>query len=261
MDYTARYGLEFNPFVKNAREITVETQETKEVRFRLEYLANTKGFGLLIGNPGLGKTTALRTFAASLSPALYKVIYTGLSTLTVQEFYRHLASSLGADPAFRKVDNFHSIQAAVSRLAIEKRITPVIILDEAGHMGSAILDDLKILFNFEMDSRDRAVVLLAGHSRLAHTLSLNSHEALRQRIIMNYSMEGRSYISAKLSGAGCGQAVFDDGALEAILNAANGIPRMINRLCDACLLISHTDGRNTVTADTAMKAVNDVQII
>ena len=267
MDYTARYGLEFNPFVKNAREITVETQETKEVRFRLGYLANTKGFGLLIGNPGLGKTTALRTFAASLSPALYKVIYTGLSTLTVQEFYRHLASSLGADPAFRKVDNFHSIQAAVSRLAIEKRITPVIILDEADHMGSAILDDLKILFNFEMDSRDRAVVLLAGHSRLAHTLSLNSHEALRQRIIMNYSMEGlskdegRSYISAKLSGAGCGQAVFDDGALEAILNAANGIPRMINRLCDACLLISHTDGRNTVTADTAMKAVNDVQII
>ena len=84
---------------------------------------------------------------------------------------------------------------------------------------------------------------------------------------MNYSMEGlskdegRSYISTKLSGAGCRQAVFDDGALEAILNAANGIPRMINRLCDACLLISHTDGRNTVTADTAMKAVNDVQII
>lgn len=156
MDYTTRFGLEFNPFLKNSREIPVQTQETKEVRFRLQYLAATKGFGLLVGNPGLGKTTALRTFAASLSPALYKVIYTGLSTLTVQEFYRHLASSLGADPALRKVDNFHSIQAAVSRLAIEKRITPVIILDEADHMGSAILDDLKILFNFEMDSRDRA---------------------------------------------------------------------------------------------------------
>lgn len=267
MDYIARYGLEFNPFVKNSREIPVETQETKEVRFRLEYLAATKGFGLLTGTPGLGKTTALRTFAASLSPSLYKVVYTGLSTLTVQEFYRHLASSLGADPAFRKVDNFRTIQAAISRLAIEKRTTPVIILDEADHMGSAILDDLKILFNFEMDSRDRAVILLAGHPRLAHTLSLNSHEALRQRIVMNYCMEGltkdegRSYVSTKLSGAGCRQAVFDDGALEAILNAANGIPRVINRLCDVCLLISHTDGLDTVTADAAMKAINDVQII
>lgn len=266
MDYTARYGLEFNPFLKNSGEIPVETQETKEVRFRLQYLASTKGFGLLTGAPGLGKTTALRMFAASLSPSLYKVAYTGLSTLTVQEFYRHLAYSLGADPAFRKVDNFRIIQAAVTRLAIEKRITPVIILDEADHMGSAILDDLKILFNFEMDSRDRAVILLAGHPRLAHTLSMNSHEALRQRLVMNYSMEGlskeegRSYISAKLAGAGCRQAVFDDSALEAVLNASDGIPRMINRLCDACLLISHTNGWNTVTADAAMKAINDIQI-
>ena len=267
MDYTARFGLEFNPFIKNSREIPVETQETKEVRFRLEYLAATKGFGLLTGTPGLGKTAALRTFAASLSPSLYKVVYTGLSTLTVQEFYRHLASSLGAEPAFRKVDNFRTIQAMISRLAIEKRITPVIILDEADHMGSAILDDLKILFNFEMDSRDRAVVLLAGQPRLAHTLSLNPQEALRQRIVMNYCMEGltkdegRSYVSAKLSGAGCRQTVFDDGALEAVLNAANGIPRIINRLCDACLLISHTDGLGTVTADAAMKAINDIQIL
>ncbi len=55
MDYTARYGLEFNPFVKNSREIPAETQETKEVRFRLEYLAGTKGFGLLIGIPALAK--------------------------------------------------------------------------------------------------------------------------------------------------------------------------------------------------------------
>lgn len=84
---------------------------------------------------------------------------------------------------------------------------------------------------------------------------------------MNYCMEGltkdegRSYVSTKLSGAGCRQAVFDDGALEAILNAANGIPRVINRLCDVCLLISHTDGLDTVTADAAMKAINDVQII
>ena len=76
----------------------------------------------------------------------------------------------------------------------------------------------------------------------------------------NTKEEGRSYISAKLAGAGCRQAVFDDGALEAVLNASDGIPRMINRLCDACLLISHTNGWNTVTADAAMKAINDIQI-
>ena len=83
MDYTARYGLEFNPFLKNSKEVLVETQEYKEVQFRLKYLLSTKGFGLLTGSAGKGKTTALRSFASSLNPSLYKVIYSSLSTLTV----------------------------------------------------------------------------------------------------------------------------------------------------------------------------------
>ena len=50
MDYTIRYGLEFNPFLKNSKEIFVSTDESKEVLFRLDYLAKTKGFGLLTGS-------------------------------------------------------------------------------------------------------------------------------------------------------------------------------------------------------------------
>lgn len=266
MDYIARYGLEFNPFLKNSRDIYIETEESREVRFRLDYLSQTRGFGLLTGAPGLGKTTALRSFAASLSPANFKVIYTALSTLTVQEFYRHIVVSLGADPCYHKTDNFRLIQSAINRLAIEKRITPIFIIDEANYLNTAVLNDLKLLFNFEMDSRDRAVILLAGQPQLNSILSLNAHEALRQRLIMNYSMEGlsreegRAYITGKLSGAGCRQTVFDEAAMEALLNAANGIPRIINRLCDSCLLISHTGGLGTVTTDAAMKAINDVQL-
>ena len=110
MDYTARYGLEFNPFLKNSKEVLVETQEYKEVQFRLKYLLSTKGFGLLTGSAGKGKTTALRSFASSLNPSLYKVIYSSLSTLTVMDFYRNLAAELGAVPAYRKTENFKLIQ-------------------------------------------------------------------------------------------------------------------------------------------------------
>ena len=60
MDDTARYGLAFNPFLKNAKEVIVETREYKEARFRLDYLLSTKGFGLLTGSPGRGKTTVIR---------------------------------------------------------------------------------------------------------------------------------------------------------------------------------------------------------
>lgn len=79
-------------------------------------------------------------------------------------------------------------------------------MDEANYIGTAILNDLKILFNFEMDSRDRAVILLAGLPQLNNTLRLGIHEPLRQRIVMNYNLdglskeEGRAYIQEKLKG-------------------------------------------------------------
>ena len=173
MDYIARFGLEFNPFLKNSKEILVENEESHEVRFRLNYLVETKGFGLLTGSPGLGKTTALRSFAASLNPSRYKVVYSSLSTLTVNDFYRSLADKLGLQPSFRKPDNFRTIQEEIARLSLEKRKTPVIIIDEANYINNAILNDLKILFNFEMDSRDRAAVLLAGLPKLNSTLRLS----------------------------------------------------------------------------------------
>ncbi len=95
MDYHTRYGLEFNPFLKNSKDLIVKTHEYKEVLFRLDYLAKTRGFGLITGSPGRGKTTAIRSWANGLNPSLYKVIYSSLSTLTVQDFYRNLALRLG----------------------------------------------------------------------------------------------------------------------------------------------------------------------
>ena len=127
----------------------------------------------------------------------------------------------------------------------------------------SVRNDLKILFNFEMDSKDRAVVLLVGLPQINHTLSLAIHEPMRQRIIMNYNIEpytkaeGREYISEKLKGAGCTQPVFEEGAIEAILNAADGIARMISKLCNAALVIGNSQSQNLITADTVMQAINE----
>lgn len=145
MDYFTRYGLEFNPFIKNSKEILVDTAEYKESLFRLDYLAKTKGFGLLTGSPGRGKTTVIRNWAKELNPSLYHVVYSCLSTLTANDFYRNLVRELGAEPAYKKPDNFRIIQEEITRLSIEKRKTPVIIIDEANYINNAILNDLKIL--------------------------------------------------------------------------------------------------------------------
>lgn len=266
MDYIARYGLEFNPFLKNSKEVIVETQEYKEALFRLGYLLGAKGFGLLTGSAGRGKTTAVRSWSAGLNTSLYKVVYSSLSTLTVTDFYRNLATELGAQPAFRKTDNFKIIQDEVTRLVFEKHQTPVFIIDEANYISNAVLNDLKMLFNFEMDSKDRAVVLLSGLPQLNSTLRLSIHEPFRQRLVMNYNLEGmsktegRAYVETKLRGAGCTQTVFEENALEAVLNAANGTPRMLNKLCNASLLVANSSGENIVTANAVMQAINDCEL-
>ncbi len=262
----SRFGMEYNPFLKNSKEVLVETAQYREVLFRLSYLEKTKGFGLLTGGPGRGKTTALRGWAASLNPSLYKVVYSCLSTLTVTDFYRSLTEALGGQPSFRKPDNFRSIQEEIKRLSLEKKKTPVIIIDEANYVSNGILNDLKLLFNFEMDSKDRAVILLCGLGQLNNTLRLSVHEPLRQRLVMNFHMEGmtkeegREYIRTKLHGAGCSHTVFEDAAVEAILNASDGTPRMVNRLCSQSLLCAETKRRDLVDADAAMQAINDCEL-
>ena len=262
-DYISGFGLEFNPFLKNAKESLIPTKECTEVQTRLSFLADTKGFGLITGSAGRGKTTSVRRWAAALNPSLFKVVYSSLSTLTVMEFYRNLAQGLGTEPSFRKTDNFRIIQEEINRYALEKRITPIFIIDEADHLGHKILSDLKILFNFDMDSRDRAVILLVGLPQLNNTLNLSVHEPLRQRLVMNYHMEGitkeegRLYLKQKLESAGCLHSVFDENATEVLLNSSSGTPRLINKLCNTALMIAGSAGKSIVDAETMRKAIED----
>lgn len=125
MDYTARYGLEFNPFLKNSKEVLVETQEYKEVLFRLNYLLTTKGFGLLTGSAGRGKTTAVRNWASGLNTSLYKVVYSSLSTLTVNVFTEILPLNL--EPSLHSARPITSkssrMRSTVSYLRNDRRLS------------------------------------------------------------------------------------------------------------------------------------------
>ena len=102
MNYTSRFGLEFNPFIKLSRDILIETANYDEVKARLDYLTVTKGMGLITGDPGCGKTTIIRNWVKSLNQSAYKIIYLPLSTLTVMESYRQLAQSFNLEPRYKK---------------------------------------------------------------------------------------------------------------------------------------------------------------
>lgn len=266
MNYTARFGLEYNPFIKNSKEILVETSHYKEIRYRLDYLLLTKGFGLITGDPGLGKTTSLRNWASSLNQSAYKIIYLPMSTLSVNESYRQLSLALNLETKYRKIDNFRQIQSAIKRLSVDKKITPVIIFDEANYMPSGMLNDLKIIFNFEMDSKDYACLILAGLPVLNSTLNLKSNEPLKQRLVTSYNIEGlsqdeaRKYIKEKLMGAGCLNDIFTEAALKAIISYSRGNPRIISKVCNTALLFGDKKGVSMIDEDIIMLAINDGEL-
>lgn len=267
MDVQARFGLKENPFTKNKRNnIVIETSELREVLTRLDYLKNCQGFGVITGEPGKGKTSAVRKWTEGLNPSLYKVVYISISTLTTNDFYRRLAEELNCEPMHRKADNYRNIQEAVTRYSVEKRITPVIILDEANYISNEILNDLKMIFNFDMDSRERAIILLVGLPSLNNKLNLNAHEPLKQRLVMNYHMESlnqeesKIYIKEKLKSAGCHEDIFDSTALQAVISSANGVPRIVDKLCNRCLIIADSSGKDRITEETIMKALSDVEL-
>lgn len=241
--YKPFYSLARTPFSKDMDSTEAfRSTDYQEALNGLDYLRKSKGIGLVIGDPGAGKTFTLRSFKDSLNPALYHVVYFPLSTGGVMDFYRGLAYGLGEEPRFRKVDLFRQIQYGIEQMAQERKITPVFILDEMHMAKDAFLQDLALLFNFNMDSSNPFILVLAGLPHLKTRLNLNHHRPLAQRIIMRYQIQPLkkedvfAYIEHHLKLAGAKMPIFTETALEAIALRSQGWPRVINTLTVNCLL-------------------------
>ncbi len=266
--YRAYWGMEFNPFDKGiAEKQFYKNNDFNEMTKRLEYLKNVKGIGLFTGLPGTGKTACLRAFVSGLNPSLYKVAYLPMTTISASEFYRDLAKGLGLEPCYRKIDNFRNLQERIRNLYREQKTTLVILIDEAQYLGRAILSDLKILMNFEMDSRNYAVLALAGQPTLNNTLSMQIHEALRQRVVINYQMQGltpqeaAAYAKDRMRLCGVSRDVFEPAALEAAYGCCGGSIRRLNTLLHRALIIGCEQKRDMVGTETVMDAANEIDLV
>ncbi|MBS3994436.1 MAG: AAA family ATPase [Alkaliphilus sp.] len=243
--FKQHFGIKFNPFDK---EISTDklfvTQDTKELESRLKYMLDSRGICLIVGEPGSGKSTSLRKLTENLNRSLYKPCYLPLTTLTVKEFYQALASLLGETPTHKKIGLFNQIQNCINTLYYEQRITPIIIIDEIHMASTSILDDIRLLFNFKLDSANPFVLILAGQPQIRNKLALNTCHPLRQRISMRYSMQGLTleetadYCVNRMKIAGCNNEVFTPAALTAIHTISGGFLRNINNIAIASLMYS-----------------------
>lgn len=266
--FTSYYGLSCNPFDKQSlkEKDHFESTDFKEMTSRLNYLREVRGIGVFTARPGMGKTYVLRCFAASLNPNLYHMEYICLSTVGVREFYRQFCDILGVNQTGSKPTLFKAIQEQIYYLYKEKRQPLILAIDEAQELSTAILNDLKMLMNFQYDSLNCFTLILCGESHLNNRLSLPVHEAIRQRITVHYDFKGLSaeeipaYVRHKIRVAGGADSIIDDAAMASVHSLSQGNPRIIDTLMTDALTLGAQMDKKVIDADVIMAAANNRQL-
>jgi type II secretory pathway predicted ATPase ExeA len=260
------YGFTHAPFSKSiATSDLFPTGGQKELTARLTYLIRECGFGLITGEIGSGKSTAVRAFTASLDPNRYLVLYLANPTTGITGLYRDLLLGLGHEPPFSRPRLVARLRDAFTDLLTAKRRVPIVILDEAHLLTQTMVEQLRLLFSDQMDSQSLATVVLVGHPDLRRTLHLTVHEAFRQRLAVRYHLgpldlaETIGYVRHHVRAAGYTTGpLFTDDAVARIYEYTKGLPRRINQVCTTALMAGLLDQKQLLDEATIRKAIAEL---
>jgi type II secretory pathway predicted ATPase ExeA len=216
------------------------------------------------GDCGSGKSTACRAMTARLHTGLYKVFYVPLSTGNPMDLYKSIAWEMGLPTERSRASLYRQIRNEVTRLGTEARTRPVLILDEAHGLRSDVLEEMRLLTNYAMDSQNRLCLLFCGQTELRRRLAMAVHEALNQRVVVRYHLppltrdETGAYLTHLLRRAGTELPLFEPAAVEAIFQASKGLPRKINLLAHHGLIAAAIAKARAVTADHVAAALAEM---
>jgi general secretion pathway protein A len=248
--YAEFYGFKELPFAltPDPRYIYF-TPSHMEVMANLHYgIESGKGLVVVTGEVGTGKTTILRWMMQRLDPTVL-VAYIFNPRLAVTEFYQHLASLLELSNWETKPDLLTALgQALESRHS--RGLRTVLIIDEAQGLSPSVLEEIRLLSNFESDTSKQLQIVLTGQPELRDVLNDPDLRQLKQRIALRCAIkalptveETDRYITARLLISGADRTnIFSSAAIDYIYRCTEGIPRNINNLCDNALLAGYAAG-------------------
>jgi len=263
--YRKHFGLNRHPFAKEIDpDDLFPSAASQELGVRLTHLIEMRGIGLVTGDSGSGKTCACRKVVSALHTGLHRVVYVAHSTGNVMDVYKSIAWEMGLPTERNRAALYRQIRTEVTRLCTEARCRPVLIIDEAHNLRPDVLEDLRLLTNYQMDAENRLCLILIGQAELRRRLGMAVYEALCQRIVLRYHVAGLSreelpsYLAHLLRLAGTELPLFELAAQEAIFQATSGLPRKLNLLAHHALMAAALGRAKSVTAEHVHAALPEV---
>jgi len=261
------YGFTRLPFSKSLPTGDLfDAAAQKELAARLTFLVREQGFGLVTGEFGCGKSTAVRAFAASLDANRHLVIYLANPTTGIGGLYRELLCHLGHQPPYTASRQVAAIRAAFDDLRTTRLRAPLVVVDEAHLLSQQMLEQLRLLCSAQMDSQSLATLLLVGHPALRTTLRLSIHEAFYQRLSVRFHLppldlsETIGYVRHHVQVAGFSAGtLFTDDAIARIFDYTKGFPRRINQICTTALMAGAIDQKSVIDEASVRKAIADLE--
>jgi general secretion pathway protein A len=196
----------------------------------------------MTGKSGCGKSCILRLLIDKLNPSLYKIVYLCHSSIGLFEFYTHLAVGMGLPPQGRRASMFRAIKERILSLNKSHKLHPVLIIDEAHLLSYDILQEIRMLTNFEIDSLNALTVLLCGQESLNLKFGLSILESLAGSITITIQLnslpaeETYAYIENRIKDCGNSSLIFTKSALALLHQASGGVFRTIGIIAQAAML-------------------------
>jgi type II secretory pathway predicted ATPase ExeA len=265
-NYRNFFGLKKEPFGSDIRcnEI-LETTEIIDVKDRFDYIIRLGALGLITGEVGSGKSTAIRYAAEYLHPSEYKSLYMTASSGAIMEFYRQLVNELDIHiKSNSKALMLQLIKKEITQLVCEKKIKVVLLVDEASLLRLEVFAELHTICQFEKDSKPYLPMILAGQNNLIDKLSYRCSQPLASRIVARSHLQGtdlkgmQDYLKHHLLIAGVKQNLFDQNAITAIHQGSGGLFRKANHLARGALIAAAAQNCTLVNAEHVRLASTEI---
>jgi general secretion pathway protein A len=251
--YLSYYGLKEKPFQITADPAFLWLGEKhQEALSTLKYgILENKGFVLLTGEVGTGKTVLINQLVTVLD------VDTIVATipdpdLDSLDFYKLLAAGFGIKKTFMSKGGFlmHLRDFLHQSYADKKQV--LLIVDEAQRLNHKLLEEIRLLSNIELHDRKLINIFFVGQTEFKASLMMHQNRAVAQRITVKYDIqpleqkEVGAFIQHRLKVAGTEKTIFTNDAIEEVYSFAEGIPRLINIICDHALLTGFAYGRKKI---------------